>query len=306
MNPLYLVLLLSVFGSRCTPGKEPKGNAGLATDSVSFVLSYQMDKPDTTFFLSEELREISGLSLSPAPSKLSTLQDEVGQLYLLGKNSGKADPPMVFKPDGGDFEGIEWKGDTVYAVRSKGTIYEVINPGTEAQLIQKYDTGLSKDTNDVEGLCLSHDRTQLWLACKGLREGVFTRHILAFDLKTHQLLPQPVFSVSLSDILVFLEANKENKHLDKLKSMFTPGAKEFQFGPSGIAIHPLTGDIYIISSFGKTLFVLSVEGKIKCIEKLEKEVLPQPEGITFDPDGTLYISSEGREGPARLCIFKMK
>jgi secreted PhoX family phosphatase len=57
---------------------------------------------------------------------------------------------------------------------------------------------------------------------------------------------------------------------------------------------------------GKTLFVLSKEGKLKHIEKLEKEILPQPEGITFDADGTLYIASEGRDGAARLCIFKLK
>lgn len=88
--------------------------------------------------------------------------------------------------------------------------------------------------------------------------------------------------------------------------MFTPDAKEFIFGPSGIAIQPQSGDIYIISSLGKTLFVLGKEGKLKHIEKLEKEILPQPEGITFDADGTLYIASEGRDGAARLCIFKLK
>lgn len=306
MNPLLLILLLSFLGSRCAPKKELNGAAVVSADTTKSVLPYRLDQPDTILFLSAELREISGLSLSPAPSKLSALQDEVGQLYLLQKNSGKADPPFVFKQDGGDFEGVEWIGDTAYAVRSKGTIYEIIHPGSEGEVVTKYETGLSKDTNDVEGLCLSHDRTQLWLACKGLKEGVFTRQVLAFDLKTHQLLPQPVLSISLRDVLTYMDTAKDIKRIEKLRSMFTPDAKEFIFGPSGIAIQPQTGDIYIISSLGKNLFVLSKEGKIKHIEKLEKEILPQPEGITFDADGTLYIASEGRDGAARLCIFKLK
>lgn len=306
MNPLLLILLLSFLGSRCAPKKELNGGAIVTYDSANAVLPYHLDSPDTTFYLSEELREISGLSLSPSPSKLSALQDEIGQLYLLHKNSGKADPPFVFKQDGGDFEGLEWKGDTAYAVRSKGTIYEIIHPGSEGELVLKYETGLSKDTNDVEGLCLSHDRKQLWLACKGPKEGVFTRHVLAFDLKTHQLQPQPVLSISLRDVLAYMDTAKDIKRIEKLRSMFTPDAKEFIFGPSGIAIQPQSGDIYIISSLGKTLFVLGKEGKLKHIEKLEKEILPQPEGITFDADGTLYIASEGRDGAARLCIFKLK
>jgi hypothetical protein len=144
MNPLLLILLLSFLGSRCAPKKELNGSAVVAYDSANAVLPYHLDSPDTTFYLSEELREISGLSLSPSPSKLSALQDEIGQLYLLHKNSGKADPPFVFKQDGGDFEGLEWKGDTAYAVRSKGTIYEIIHPGSEGELVLKYETVYQK------------------------------------------------------------------------------------------------------------------------------------------------------------------
>ncbi len=296
--------IAGALGSRCKPTADIR-NAPAAQSATLKALPYTLDAPDRSLPLADELKEISGLSLSPAPSKLAALQDETGQCYLLDKQTGKADPPIFFKADG-DFEGIEWKGDTLYAVRSKGTIYEVIHPGTEVQKVIKYETGLTRDSNDVEGLCLSTDRTQLWLACKGPREGVFTRYVFAFDLQNHRLLPDPVLRISLDDVLNYLSQAKAIHRLEKLQSLFSKGAKEFLFGPSGIAIHPLTGEIYLISSLGKTLFVVSREGEIRHIEKLEKEVLPQPEGISFGSDGTLYIASEGREGPAVLCVFKMK
>ncbi|MEZ4981635.1 MAG: SdiA-regulated domain-containing protein [Saprospiraceae bacterium] len=65
--------------------------------------------------------------------------------------------------------------------------------------------------------------------------------------------------------------------------------------PSAIAQHPITEEFYILSSVGKLLMVLSAEGEINYIEKLDKKILPQPEGICFEKNGTMWISSEGKK-----------
>ena len=41
-------------------------------------------------------------------------------------------------------------------------------------------------------------------------------------------------------------------------------------------------------------------GKLLKLHKLYEESFPQPEGITFAPDGTLYISNEGKGGTANI------
>ena len=80
--------------------------------------------------------------------------------------------------------------------------------------------------------------------------------------------------------------------------------KDVDFKPSGIAIHPMTGQIYMISSVGKLLVVLNKNRDLSAKYALDKDVFKQPEGICFSPDGDLYISNEGRGKSANILHFK--
>ena len=92
---------------------------------------------------------------------------------------------------------------------------------------------------------------------------------------------------------------------EELERLVVSDKKDMVFSPSGIAIQPQTKNIYILSSVGKILLVLDKLGKkILTIQALEKKITKQPEGITFDKKGTLYISSEGRSGKGRIFHFK--
>jgi uncharacterized protein YjiK len=85
---------------------------------------------------------------------------------------------------------------------------------------------------------------------------------------------------------------------------FVPEQAASAFSPSGIAIHPNTELVYILSSVGKLLVILTPNGSIHHIEKLNKEIHKQPEGICFEKDGTLWISTEGKGGTAKIFEFK--
>jgi uncharacterized protein YjiK len=62
--------------------------------------------------------------------------------------------------------------------------------------------------------------------------------------------------------------------------------------------------VYVISAALKRLVVLNKEtGKIISANRLEKKLLPQPEGIAFDRDGNLHLSSEGKKGEGLLLKF---
>lgn len=269
---------------------------------------YDLDHPSVTFELPPVLREISGLSLTADSRYLVCIQDELGAAYWLDKSDGKIIQEAAFGKEG-DFEALEMVGEDLYAVKSSGTIYRVQRCGQNEQTIEKYKTELTK-SNNIEGLAYDAPGRRLLIACKGSAGiGVSVgsvRAVYAFDLAGKQLLPQPVMLISLEDIRQFISTSPTLHRREKLMEMFAGDREEFAFAPSGIAIHPNTREIYILSSVGKMLMVVSPGGKILHIVKLEKEIHPQPEGICFDTNGALYISNEGRSGPAVLLRFDPK
>ena len=120
--------------------------------------------------------------------------------------------------------------------------------------------------------------------------------LFLLPLKTNKFNPTPIFEINLSKLQAFLKNNKSKAELDVFKKFIVLEKDYIPFHPSGLAIHPKSGNIYILSSKGKTMMILSPEGKIIALEKLNKKIHTQPEGIVFDQDGTLYISNEGKKG----------
>ncbi|MCC6459086.1 MAG: SdiA-regulated domain-containing protein [Saprospiraceae bacterium] len=254
-------------------------------------IPYQLNSPSVIINLvSEELKEISGLSATDVPGVFCTIADEKGEIFFVDGNGGGAILQRVLFRDKGDFEGVEKVGRCLYAVKSNGDIYEVDRWENQGRpKIKEYETALDKE-DDVEGLGYDIRTNALLVACKGNPDSAYLRKIYAFDLKSKQLSAQPVFTIDPLDVNARVAAGPEDKaHF---------------FSPSGIAMHPLTGDLYVISSSLKRLVVLDyATGKILYAARLDKKILPQPEGISFDPAGNLYLSSEGKKGEGLLFRF---
>ena len=267
-------------------------------------IPYTLNKPAKTFVVQQPiLQEISGLTFTNDQKSLVTLQDESGILFWLNKNDGSVEKQITFKPDGGDFEDLAVVGETIYVLRSKGVISSVENTKDEKNLkVTVFDKTPFQKTADTEGLCYDAKNERLLIACKGATSDPFSRAIWAFDLKTKQYSAAPVFEINLKQIQAYLTVQNADK--EEFKKFFGANEAEFNFGPSAIAIHPKTGDYYILSSVGKILVVTDATGKIKGIEKLQKKIHAQPEGIVFDTDGTLYISNEGKnEETPKVYVF---
>lgn len=271
---------------------------------ADYELGYTLTEPDGTFKMPKKLEEISGLSISRDGSMLIAIEDENGKIYLIDKETGELEEDFTFwKP--GDYEGVEVVGSDIYVLKSSGTLYRVKKAGTKDQEVEKFNGFLDSD-NDVEGLTYDPTKHRLLLACKGkggkgepFRE---KKSIYAFDLQTLTLQPNPVFVISLNDIHEYLSTAPAIRKLSKLAEMFKPGT-ELTFAPSGVAIHPISGDIFVLSSVGKVLMIINQEGQLLHIEKLRKEVHSQPEGLCFDQDGTLYIANEGKGARGRILRF---
>ncbi|MBR9919962.1 MAG: hypothetical protein GYB31_03925 [Bacteroidetes bacterium] len=273
-----------------------------------FDFPYSMENPDLTLELKPNLNEISGLSFAFGESRLATINDEQGILFLLDPKTGEQVMHTEFhKP--GDYEGIEVIDQIAYVVKSTGTIYEIRNIGTEGQEMIKHNGFLDGDY-DVEGLGLDPKTGKLLLACKGKagehEEFAASRAIYTFDPKTSTFDSLPLYLIKLDAVRAYLDDNASLRAWEKLSEFFDPSAEDLTFAPSAIAVHPISGNMYLLSSVGKMMLVLDTEGNILHMEKLVKKIHPQPEGICFAADGSMYISNEAKGGVPRIYKFEYK
>jgi uncharacterized protein YjiK len=271
-------------------------------DKANIGFAYKVNQPDKTFEMPATLQEISALSLAE-DGNLITLNDEVGKIFKISKTNGTIIKEVLFKPEGGDFEGIEMVGNTVYASSSKGSIYAISNYLDSTKMKVEKFTNEGLRGSDVEGLGYDPIKKCLLLTCKGAHGNPLERELWAFDIATKKYSEKPVLSISLSQMQTWLTAN--NADSDTFKDFLRPKDADFHFGASAFAVHPTSGDFYFLSSPGKMLVVSNREGVIQHILKLDKKIHTQPEGMVFDKDGTLYISNEGKkENKPTIYMFK--
>jgi uncharacterized protein YjiK len=292
-----LLSVIFIFFYAFSPGCSQTKNKGESTKAVSTLgtdtLPYNMSDPSHTInFSNAELKEISGVSATEDPNVFCAVQDEKGTVFFVDAAGGGAILNKVEFKDKGDFEGVEMVGKKIYVVKSDGDIFEISKwKNGKTPEIEKFETHLKKE-DDVEGLGYDEKRGSLLLACKGNADSATVRKIYAFDLKTKQLGEQAVYTIDPIEVDKLLASDKETDRF---------------FAPSGIAVHPKMGDVYVISSVKKRMVVLDYNtGKIKYAVQLSKKLLPQPEGISFAANGDLYMSSEGKNGEGLLLKFKYK
>ncbi|WP_238749352.1 SdiA-regulated domain-containing protein [Neolewinella maritima] len=232
--------------------------------------------------LPDGLAEVSGLTVQG--DDLLAVEDEHGLVYRMKLANGDLRTQTKFWKDG-DYEGIEAVGDEVWVVKSTGTLYRILGQGTAGQRVEKYNTWLT-GANDVEGLGYDAQHHRLLLACKDdarddgrPRED---RYVFAFDLDTRVLGEEAVFVIDRGEALE-------------------------DFAPSALAVHPVSGALYLSSSVENLLLVLAADGSQLGLYELDKELLPQAEGLAFGPDGTLYLSTEAKGGePARIYKLPLR
>ena len=285
---------------------QREGDKSKEIELDSFTFSYNLEQPEAVWQLPAELREISGLAFS-GDSTLAAVQDEDAKIYLLSSSSGKLLNVYTFGKKG-DYEGITMVGSTAWAVKSNGELFRVEQFSEARPVVTKYTTPLSA-ANNVEGLVYDRETNSLLLACKGkpgLKNGEKYegfKAIYSFGLDELKLNTAPKYLIDLSVIEAFRSQGAIREFYIKATKKTGLISDALFFEPSGIAIHPQTNHLYIISHTAKLLLVLNREAVIVHIQKLNPSLFNQPEGICFSPDGTLFISNEGGKGQGSILKF---
>ena len=229
--------------------------------------------------LPDVLKEISGIAYIDADN-FACIQDEIGIIYIYNTETGKIEKEIRFAGPG-DFEGITLVGNDAYVVRADGKLYAISDISGNQHVIKEYSTPLSVK-HDVEGLCYDKNNNRLLLAAKETKPGY--NGIYAFDLASKRLKEKPVLIIEMPEILQ--GAGQKKKPQDIMIS--------------AINIHPITNDIYVTDGRKAELLIFDKEGKFKNFFELNSMDFSQPEGISFNPVGEIFISNEGVKNPGNI------
>lgn len=236
-------------------------------------------------FLPAELDEISGIAWHE--DHLLAIEDESSVIFRLDPKSGKILEKQKFEKNN-DIEDLIIRQNTAWVLRSNGNLYQVTDFLTEEQKTHIFEFPI-KQSRDLEAIANPKGQPFIYLFCK----------VCEWDERPEKF---SVFRFSL-ELLEFDADPFQVIHRSQLKALLPKVWKKVKMQPSAAAIHPLTGELYLISSTGKWLMTLDREWNPTSFHWLSQKDFKQPEGITFDDFGNLYISNEAAGGNANLMRF---
>ena len=234
------------------------------------------------FDMPGRLDEISGLAVTP-DGRIFAHDDERALVHeidpgerVVGKRFSAGDPPIS-----GDFEGIAVAGERFFLVTSDGILVELreVEDRREAPY-RRSDTGLGRSC-EIEGLDYDAADDALLFACKvsSPESGAVVVRRMPLDPTRGELSP----------ILI-------------PRSAIAAHGIDEAFQPSSIAVDP-TGTLVLVSATVESLIEVDRGGNVLAGIRLSRDRHPQPEGLAFGSDGTLYIADEQNGQDARISAY---
>ena len=235
--------------------------------------------------LDDRLLEISGLAWDPRNNEFIAHFDESGKLFFLDRDTKAIKGEYVFGGKG-DYEDVSLVRGIPYILRSDGLITKFIRDSSglaRGEEIGKLTIG---GKNDFETMYFDSTRNALILVCKNCEmDDKSSVSAFAFYLDSIGFDNKPLFRIDAAAI----------------ESMAPKKTSKFQ--PSAASIHPILKKLFIISSASNLLVIADLNGKPESAFALAKKMFPQPEGITFNSSGDMYISNEGVSAKATILRF---
>ncbi|TFG43539.1 MAG: hypothetical protein E4H43_01575 [Bacteroidia bacterium] len=287
-----VILLLSA----CKTGKY----------QTQLIAGYNFKSPDAVLIMPDILHESSGITYIDSIT-LVCIQDEKGILFFYDLTKKGIISEKKFSGKG-DYEGIARVEDTIYVLRSDGTLFEIADFKSDNLIVTSFETGIP--SKDNEGLCYDPESRRLLIACKEKTgKGDLSkdnRYIFGFDLASKKLINEPAFAFDVDKLKDFAKTNNIALPLKNAKKGLAV-EPDLKFRASGIAIHTLTNKLYLLSAEDYLLFIFDKSGTIEQMIKLNAIMFNQSEGITILENGDLLISNEGPgKGPANMIRYNYK
>ncbi|MBZ0205862.1 MAG: hypothetical protein K8H89_06020 [Flavobacteriales bacterium] len=266
-------------------------------------LRHPLPEPASIVELPSELLEVSGLT-DLDQHTVACLQDEDATLYVVDIRDGRILERHPFGPPG-DMEGLTRVKDGLFALRSDGLIYHLRIKGAHYTAVDSFRMELGH--RNIEGLGYDEHTGLVLVAPKDVLKGEpqirDQRSVFAFDPATRKVLPEPVLTYSVQEVMRQAEAGGM-----KLPTRTTRNGRivdAIKLRMASIAVDPVSDHYFLLSAVDQTLLVLDRQGAFVALHLLDADLLPKPEGITFLPNGDMLIATEGKNGPPRLVRYAL-
>lgn len=235
-------------------------------------------RPDSSWVMPKELREVSGLAAFQGT--LLAHNDEVGQLFAIDPRTGAVKLWLTLQgAPRDDFEGVAVIGGTAWMMTSVGRLYTFpARAATAPVSFQLVDTKLGGRC-EFEGLAVDSGSVLL-LPCKTLPKGQAGIVVYRWDTRTGAPATPATITVPAA-------------------ALRKAGFKAFR--PSAIERDAATGHLLVLSANPAGVLELDRSGAIVGAVALRGH--PQAEGIAFGEKRALLISDEGVKGPGRLSRY---
>lgn len=270
ITPLLALIVAMVGFSSCGQGNQPvyKSPPG-----------YNFREPER-HGMPEDLLEISGIAFNKLDSRtVYAIQDEEGRLFY-----GRVTAPKFQKTKfgkHGDYEDVAICNDRVIVLKSNGKLYEFPlsdTKGEEVPNVREFKDLLPP--GEYESMYADEATQKVYVLCKNCD-----------DEKTTQSSTGYIFNLQPDGNL----QPAGNFKIEVAQIRNITGDKKIKFRPSAIALHPRTGQWFIVSAVNNLLVVADSKFQVKAAYTLNTRYFRQPEGMAFDKRGDLFISNEGDE-----------
>lgn len=247
---------------------------------------YDLQEP-VRFYVRQSMQEISGIVLAPNEQHILAINDEQGRVFSLDITANK--PYTSWKFDkGGDYEDLATNGKDWMVLKSNGHLYQVTGLFTDSTDAVSYKFE-HEGKDEFESLYFDSARNSMVIICKSCAadKGQGATSAFRFDMGNMEFNDTPLYKINIPEI-------------EKLTN-----TKINQFKPSAAAIHPIEKRLYIIAAVNRLLIITDLNGKVLEAHNLKHSTFKQPEGITFAPNGDMYISNESAdESQANILKFR--
>lgn len=269
----------------CNPNSTKQEAAIVQQDTSQFSYSLTAGEP---FTMPAVLDEISGITyLSAFPHTIFAVQDEEGILFTFDLKKGEVTGEFQFAGRG-DYEGVASDGTHFFVLKSNGDIFSFPIGSTDKSTVKKHAALLPNA--EYESMAYDTQTKRLYVLCKSCKDDKKAKTTTGYVLN---LAPDGVLSVEKTFVIDIGEI----KQLDR-----TMGRS---FKASAMAKHPTKEEWYIISSVDRALIVTNEDFLVQQVIRFERDTFEQPEGLTFDEQLNLYISSEAGNNPEGK-IYRIK
>ena len=255
---------------------------GSAQQASTILQRHDFGRRSARYSLPDRLDEISGLATT-SDGRLFGHDDERAMVYEIDRLTGKIGKRYSLGSPAlrGDFEGMAIVGRRIFLITRHGLLYEFREVADgEGSPYRVTDTRLGSRC-EVEGLDYDPSDDVLLVACKVSvpERGVLVVHRLSMDPDRGRLAA-----------------------IEIPRAQLVEQGVEAGFQPSSIVVDP-SGSLVLASASTEALIEIDRYGRVLAGVQLSPDRHPQPEGLAFGPDGTLFIADERNRGDARLTAY---